>query len=184
MPEKKVNINEDIVKRFMQGDKYAFDLIFNSYHSKIYGFVYKHLKIKEDSKEIVQEVFVKLWEHRQKIHDLSLFNSYIFSIAYNTTISYLREKIKVEKYVGYVKSLQANYKEDKIVDRMIYTELKKEIESLINNLPSRQKEVYILSRKYHLSYKEISDKLKISVKTVEIHMSRALSYLRRNLKGE
>ncbi len=175
------NIDESLIKQFIIGDKQAFDLIYHFYYNKLFGFVYNHIKIEDDSKEIVQEVFVRLWENRNKIKNLTLFNSYIYTISYNSIIDYFRERAREDKYIDYIKSIQKDYSEDKIINSIDYNELADRVDTLINKLPNKQKEVFILSRKQHLSQKEISERLKISIKTVETHISRALSYLRKNL---
>ncbi len=175
------HIDENLITRFREGDMQAFDTIYNFFNRKLYAFVLKILKIEDDAREIVQDVFIKLWETRERVKSVSLFNSYLFTIAYNTSIDLVRKRINEKKYVEYINSLQKNYSLDETIDKMDYDTLNKEIEHLIEKLPLKQREVYKLSRIENLSHKEIAGKLKISVNTVENHISKALQFLRKNL---
>ena len=176
------HLDEDLITRFREGDMHAFDTVYYAYHQKLFAFVLRILKIRDDAKEIVQDVFVKLWENREKVTSYALFNSYLFTIAYNTSIDLVRKRINEKKYLDYLQSLQKNYLVDDIIDIIDYQDLNIRVEQLVEKLPLKQREVYKLSREHHLSYKEIAQKLEISVNTVEIHISKALQYLRKNLK--
>ena len=184
MPKELQHIDENLISRFREGDKHAFDIVYYAYSEKLFAFVYKILKIRDDAKEIVQDVFVKLWENREKITSYALFNSYLFTIAYNTSIDLVRKRINEKKYLDYLHSLQKNYLVDDIIDIIDYQDLNIQVEQLVEKLPLKQREVYKLSREHHLSYKEIAEKLKISVNTVENHISKALQFLRKNLKND
>ena len=182
VPNQPDHIDNNLISRFREGDMQAFDLIYHNYNKKLFAFVFKILKIQDDAKEIVQDVFIKLWENREKVTGVSLFNSYLFTIAYNTSIDLVRKRINEKKYVDYINSLQKNYSMDDTINKMNYDALNKEIGVLIEKLPLKQREVYKLSRNENLSYKEIAEKLKISVNTVENHISKALQFLRKSLK--
>lgn len=177
------NIDKITFNRFKHGDKEAFDTIYNLYSKKLYAFVYKILKTDADAKEIVQIVFIKLWEKRKKINGSELFNCYLFTIAYNASISLIRKRLSVKKYVEYVNSLQRNNSENRTIEDLDFEELNKQIQHLVDKLPAKQKEVYKLSRQDNFSYKEIAEKLNISVNTVENHISKSLAFIRKNLEG-
>ncbi len=176
------NIDELTFRRFKHGDKEAFDIIYNMYSKKLFGFVLKILKTEADAKEIVQVVFVKLWEKRKKISGSELFNCYLFTIAYNASISLVRKRLTEKKYVEYVNSLQRNNSENRTTEDLDCEELNKKIQFLVEKLPAKQKAVYKLSRIDNLSYKDIAEKLSISVNTVENHISKSLHFIRKNLK--
>jgi len=176
-------VNDEITFiRFKDGDMKAFDIIYNAYSRKLFGFIYKILKTEADTKEVVQEVFIKLWENRQKITSLALFDSYLFTIAHNKSIDTIRKRLREKKYIEYIYSLQISVSENKTLDEFDYQELKQQSDLLIEKLPQRQKEVYKLSRVEHLSYQEIAVRLNISVNTVENHMSKALQILRQGFE--
>lgn len=121
--------------RFKDGDMKAFDLIYCAYSGKLFGFIYKILKTEADAKEIVQEVFIKLWENRQKITSLALFDSYLFTIAHNISIDIIRKRLREKNYVDYIYSLQISVSENKTLDEYDYKELKQQSDLLVEKLP-------------------------------------------------
>ncbi len=159
-------------------DRVAFYHIYERYSKRLYGFVLRYIKQKEDAEEIVQEVFVKIWESRNKIDAYSSFESFLFTIAYNTTISLLRKRSNEKKYLEYLKSLQQSANSPDLIDEIQFNELNDRVQSLLNELTPRQKEIFKLSREEGLTHDEIARKLDISVNTVKKHMSNTLALLK------
>jgi RNA polymerase sigma-70 factor (ECF subfamily) len=174
-------INSKTIKQFKADDMSAFDVIYRKYNKKLYRFAYSILKIKSDAEEIVQEVFIKVWENRNKIDEYLSFESYLFTITYNSTISFIRKRTKESQYIDYLKSIQHPSIQPNIIPELEYNELKDKSEKIIELLPHRQKQIYKLNREEGLTYKEIAVKLNISINTVETHMERALKVIRKKL---
>ena len=175
------NITQELLTRLKNGDILAFDQLYELYSHKLFSFVFKILKNEAEVDDIVQEVFVKIWESRNKLEDYKLLNSYIFTIAYNNSIDLIRKRISNNKYLGHLKySASINFTPT-IVSQIEYNELNNQVEKLIANLPDRQKQVYLLHRDEGVTYTEIAEKLGISKNTVENHMVKALKYLRQNM---
>ena len=162
-------------------DRVAFFLIYERYFKRLYGFVFKYLKHKESTEEIVQEVFVKIWESRNKIDVYSSFESFLFTIAYNATISMLRKKANETKYIEHLKSLQHIDDCPDLIDEIHFNELNNQVQTLLDELSPRQKEIFQLSREEGLSHSEIAIKLKISVNTVKKHIANTLAFLKSKL---
>lgn len=156
----------------------AFDAIYNKYCHKLHGFVFRYLKQKEDAEGIVQEVFIKIWESRSKINTYSSFESFLFTIAYNATISLLRKRMSESKSKVYLKTFQELSSGDSIIDELHYKDLDHKFQTLLEQLSPRQKEIYRLSREEGLSHKDIAAKLDISENTVKNHMVTSLKFLR------
>ena len=179
-----IKISETIIEEVKNGDMAAFDIIYRAYCKRLYKFVFGIIKTESDAEEIVQDVFVKIWEAHSNIDDLALFDSYLFTIAYNSTISLIRKKMSEDKYIQHVKSLQVPV-QNKITDEDYDFEfISVRVNELVDKLPPRQREVFKLHRENELTYRQIAEKLKISINTVENHMSKALKFLRNNLKRE
>jgi len=178
-----LSLEKKWVKQIKSGDMLAFDSIYKKYSTRIYSFVFGIIKSKVDTQDIVQEVFIKLWDKRETLKEHLSFKSFLFTIAYNTTISLIRKRVKEKDFAAMVKSKQIPLDIDSGNLQLEYTELKEKLEDTINKLPKRQKEVYTLSRRNDLSYKEIAFKMGISVNTVENHMSKALKFIRSNIKN-
>ena len=174
-------VNKETIEKLKNGDMVAFDIIYRKYSPKLFGFILKILKVESDAEEIMQEVFLKIWETRDKIKAHSSFDSFIYTISYNKSINLIRKKVTEKKYVDFLKRLP-EMSESNILDDLQFMELSSQLNSLIEKLPSRQKEVFLLSREKELTYKEIAVKLNISKNTVENHMVKALKLLRENFK--
>ena len=177
----KDNISQELLTRLKNGDVLAFDQIYELYSHKLFSFVFKILKNEVEVDDIVQEVFVKIWESRSKLQDYKSLNSYIFTIAYNNSIDLIRKRISSNDYLEHLKySASINFTPT-FISQIEFNELNSHVEKLIANLPDRQKQVYLLHRVEGLTYPEIAEQLGISKNTVENHMVKALKYLRHNL---
>jgi RNA polymerase sigma-70 factor (family 1) len=165
-----------------EGNVMSFDIIFKKYNKKIYFFALSYLKNKEEAEDVVQEVFMNLWKFREQINEYYVFSSYLFKITYNATIKKFRKqssnKRQVQEMLKYI-SLEDNSTNIDVE----YNSLVEHFNKIIENLPSRQKEIFIKSCDEQLNSKEIADQLKISRKTVENYLSITKSYLKSRLKG-
>lgn len=170
--------NTELVKLLKKDDMAAFDAIYNMYCHKLHQFVFMYLKQEEDAEEIVQEVFIKIWQSRSKIDVYASFESFLFTIAYNATMSLLRKRMTETKSKEYLKSLQQIDSAEKIIDEIQFKELSQKVQNLLEQLTPRQKEIYLLSREEGLSHEEIARKLNISVSTVNNHLVNVLKFLK------
>jgi len=173
--------NSDLILLIQKDDRVAFYNIYERYSKRLYGFVLRYIKQKEDAEEIVQEVFVKVWESRNKIDAYASFESFLFTIAYNTTISILRKRTNEKKYLDHLKSLQQPTNSPNLIDEIYFNELNARVQSLLNELTPRQKEIFHLSREEGLTHDEIAKKLDISVNTVKKHIANTLTFLKSHI---
>jgi RNA polymerase sigma-70 factor (ECF subfamily) len=165
-----------------KGSHEAFAHFFEIYEKRMYGFLYKMFRSREEVEELMQIVFVKVWENRATInHELSP-NAYVFKIARNCALNMLRQKaykLLLEKQL----IENSNIIEDGETP-LIDEDLKRHIESLVTNIPERRREIFKLRYEKDLSYKEIAEQLSISENTVNTQISLALNYLRKELGKE
>ena len=159
----------------------AFDRVYELYSHKLFSFIFKILKNEAEADDIVQEVFVKIWESRHKLEDYKLLNAYIFTIAYNNSIDLIRKRINNTKYLEHLRNSSEIYTTPNLISELEFSELNTQTEKLIANLPERQKQVFILHREKGLTYPEIAEQLGISKNTVENHMAKALKYMHKNI---
>jgi len=176
--------NKELLLQLQKGDRVAFYNIYERYCKRLYGFVIRYIKVEADAEGIVQEVFIKIWESRDKLNAYTSFESYLFTIAYNATISLLRKKANEHKYLEYLKSIQQVQKAPDFIEELQFKELNDNLNSLLNKLTKRQKEIFQLSRMNGLSHEEIALKLDISVNTVKKHMVNTLSFLKKNIDNK
>ena len=175
MPEDK-----KILQRFKKGDPAAFDQLFENYYKKVYIFSLKNFRNKEDAKEAVQDVFYNLWKDRAKLKELKDIEAWIFSICLNIIRKHFRRLATERKHLRvFAESyLDSDYSTDTEVE---YRDLLEKTEKIIENLPLRQKTIFLLSRKESMSNLEISKTLNISVRTVDNQLTKSKAVIRKAL---
>ncbi|MDD4108854.1 MAG: RNA polymerase sigma-70 factor [Prolixibacteraceae bacterium] len=184
MTQAEKKIDESVIEGVKKGDLACFDIMYRYYSIRLYSFILQILKNKFDTEGIVQDTFMKIWEQREKLDTCSSLDSYLFTIAYNKTVSLLRKRLSERKYVDYLISIQNSDINTGETDNTELLEFSYRISILTEKLPDRQKEVFKLHRIKGLTYKQIAEILNISVNTVENHMVKALKYLRQNLNRD
>jgi len=180
MKEYDLHTDEDLMQEIKADNMFAFDVLYRKYSKRIYKFGFSILKSQEEAENLIQDVYLNFWENRHKVEENSSIKSYLFTIAYNSSISIIRKKARETQFIEYLKTLQ-DLNEEPVNVELEYNELTNKLDEIINALPRRQKEVYLLNRVECLKYKEIADRLHISVNTIENHMSRALKTIREKL---
>jgi RNA polymerase sigma-70 factor, ECF subfamily len=173
--------NKELLLLMRKDDMVAFYQLYERYSRRLYGFVIRYMKLEADAEEIVQEVFIKIWESRNKIDVYSTFDSFLFTIAYNAMISQFRKRTNEKKYLEHLKSLQQVETATDLNDEIHYNELNKKVQALLNELTPRQKEIFQLSREEGLTHEEIAIKLDISVNTVKKHITNTLAFLKSHI---
>lgn len=180
----KVTVTEtDLVERLRQGDLEAFDMIYDMYAGKLYSFGMKYLRNSADAEELVQSVFMKVWENSKKLDRNLSFRSYLFTIAYNDICKLFRRKSYLRKYVD-----ETLYENSEITvsteEGIDYQSVIAEVQKIMNTLPEKQKEVFIKSRLEGKSAKEISAELGLSPGTIDNYISGAMKFIRSRLNKD
>ena len=158
-------------------DKASFEALFRNHFAGLCFFAHKYVKDFEAAKEIVQDAFLSLWEKRETIDMDRPVKSYLTMIIHNKCTNYLRDNRKFDQNILNLENL-SELPEYEDSDSMVEEELKEKIDSAIEELPEKCKQVFVMNRYENLKYQEIADKLQISVKTVETQMSKALQHMR------
>ncbi|MDD4193630.1 MAG: sigma-70 family RNA polymerase sigma factor, partial [Mangrovibacterium sp.] len=157
--------------------------IFRQYNKKVYAFSLRNLKNREDAEGVVQEVFVNLWKDRAKLRDVKNLEYWIFGICFNVIRKHFRKMLREKQHLR--KFAEINSSDDHLsVNEAEYQDLLEKAETIIEKLPLRQKSVFLLSKKDGLSNAEIAEKLRISKKTVENHLTCAKSFIKKALVDE
>lgn len=163
-----------------RGKEYAFDFFFNYYYPGLCIYAQKMGSLsKEEARDVVQDVFVKFWNDREKLDVLFSIRSYLFVSVKNKCLDLLRKKnrnIKIQEITD----------QHDITDESFESFVLSELESLFNNslnkLPERCREIFEMSRLHGLKNREIATKLNLSEKTVENQVTKALHILKEELK--
>lgn len=172
-----------LLKQVAGGDEQAFRLIFDYYKEIFYSVAFKMTRSQNISEEIIQEVFVTLWEKRKLIAGANRPDSYVFTILHNSIYAHFR-KLAHERQFKLKLELQIENSENSIETRLDEKENRIILENIINQLPLQQKLVYKLAKQEKLSRHEIARQLNISPNTVRNHLSSAIENLRNSLKRE
>lgn len=163
------------------GNKKAFEQLFVEWYDPLCRYAYGLLPDTDDAEDIVQKMFCKLWDQRSNLEIHTSVKSYLYRIVHNDCLNKIKQrKIRMEhhEYLAYTGQNTVNNTDT----RVISGELNRQIETAIENLPPRCREVFRLSRYEYLSYAEIARKLNITHNTVETQIVKALKILRKELK--
>lgn len=172
---------EEVLKSFAEGNELAFVRIFDRYYPKVFGIGLELFKSREMAKEVVQEVFIKLWERQTEFGHVRELEAFIYTMARNLALDMLKSQTREIKNC-YKYSLSRDLAEnstENVVQTRDYEDL---VNKEVGRLPRGQKQVYELSRIQGLTHQEIAEHLNISYTTVNKHLNRALTKLRKNLK--
>ncbi|MFA6677408.1 MAG: RNA polymerase sigma-70 factor [Bacteroidales bacterium] len=180
--QKIAGIDEELlVKRLKAGDQTAFELLFKHYYPGLLVFATQITLDKEEAIEIVQDFFVNFWTKHATLKNEKSIKSYLFTSIKNRSINFLKKQKYNERIIQDMTYLSENsplYEPDIFVE----SELQQKIKDAIDKLPKRCGEIFVMSRIEGLSNDEIANKLSISKRTVETHISKALKVLRIELK--
>jgi len=171
------------VAALKSGNALAFDELFRLYGKRLYHFSLGYVKSKTDAEEVVQDVFMKIWNNRSSLNPDLSFSAYLFKIAYRNIAERFRKITQEKKYLHDIASEILIFTEE-MDERANYQSLLELVEKLIQKLPERQKEVIVLRRIEGLSVADIAARLDISPKTVEHHITEALKNIKAGLDPE
>jgi len=168
----------------------SFSDLYLVYYSKLLRFAKDFVMLEEDAENIAQDVFTDLWEKREAMDRVENMNAYLFSLVRNKCLDHLKHKVIEQKYAENVQAaflielklkLQSLDRFD-VSDLSEGNELEERVNAAIDSLPKRCRDIFLLSRMEGLKYREISERLGVSVNTVECQMGIALKRLRMRLK--
>ncbi len=162
--------------KLKQGDKRSFELVFKMYYPQLCLFANKYCDDFEAAKEVVQDLFIYMWENREKLEDMKSVKAYFFAAVRFNSIR--RNEEKKRKRVDILEVPEDMLKID-FSDEIAYTELQEKIFQSIEQLPPRCKKIFEMSRFDQMSYRRIASTLGISPRTVEAQISKALKHIQK-----
>lgn len=176
--EKHVYKEEERLRALSCDDMKAFDAIFIEYFPKIKRFLSGFLD-STDAEDLSQDLFVKLWQNRSILIGIENLNAYLYRVAKNTLYSYLERTLKAE--TSPIETYSDISTSEALEETLFAKELEELIDLTIERMPCQRKTIFIMSRKEGLTNQEIAERLTISKRTVETHISAALSDIRKVL---
>lgn len=173
-------LNDDLehIVKLKQGDLASFDVLFKKYSERLYAFALSITKEPYVAEEITQLVFMKIWEKRSRIEEHQSFKSFLFSITYSETISWLRKENSEKRKINMIGSENFTLSTNETNFTIEFNNIQGMANEIIDSLPEKRREIFKLSREQGYSNKEIAKLLNISIKTVENQMTAALKTLK------
>jgi len=178
----------NVIQGLKTGDESVYILLFNEYYVSLCSYSRRYVGRKDIAEEIVSDTFFKIWENRKKLNIETSVKSYLFQAVANNSLYFLRKlkrEEKIEDYFSGSENENIGFKEvaENLTEQsLIMQELTSRIEDAINQLPLQQQTVFRLKRFEGKKNKEIAEEMGLSVKTVEMHLSKAMISMRKNLK--
>jgi len=169
----------ELLNKLTLDDEQAFAILFHSYKNKIYGFILGITSSKEISKDIVQDVFLKIWKMRRRACEIENFNALIYRMARNAALDHLKRASRESTVLSHL-SVISKESTDPFED-IKAAEIKVKYENALQKLPKQQRLVYELKHLQGIEYPEIAKKLRLSVPTIRSHFRNALNSLKSNL---
>lgn len=174
--------DDQLLRLIGRGDEKAFNVLFERYRNRLYSYLVKVTKSKESAEEATLDVFLKIWNARQALHEIANFEAFLFRVVHNKAIDCLRraktsQMMRQELWAGLEELADAAAADQKILNAD--TEIA--IHTAVNQLSPQRQQVFRLSREEYLSYDQIAERMQISRHTVRNHVSAALQFIRSHL---
>jgi len=178
----------DIIKGLLIGDEEIYIFLFRQYYVSLCAYSRRYVGRKDIAEEIVSDTFLKIWENRKTLIINSSVKAYLFHAVCNNSLNYLRKLKKENNLEGYFSETTfenigfeaTSYEIEE--HSMIMENISLKIEEAVYQLPGQQQKVFRLRRLEGRKTKEVAEILGLSVKTIEMHLSKATLHLRQNLK--
>lgn len=169
-----------LLQSLKRGDDAAFTLLYKKYWSEVYNFSRLYLNTKEAAEEVVQEVFVKLWELRETLRPEENFKGFLFIITRNVIFNQHRKQVNEIQYKMSLLEIQ-NEELYHMEDELEKRELREFLDRLISRMPEQRQIIFNLKRYEDLSYREIATRLNITERMVERNLYKAMKFLKENI---
>jgi len=172
-----MNASEEkvLLQQIAAGDEKAFAVLVERKWNNIYSQALTYIKSTHYAQDVVQEVFLKIWQKRKELPKVERFDSFLFIIARNHIVSELRKRINSSLTLDNLDFVEENFVPDKTLSQK---NLHQVLSQAINLLPQQQKTAYLLSRDEGLSHEQIARQMQLSKETAKKHICRALNFLR------
>lgn len=179
--------DQEWIARIRAGDPRAFEALFSAHYEPLVRFAYGLLQSRAAAEEVVQEIFLKLWEQRARWEVQRTLRTYLYGATRNGALNALRHA-DIEQRLAARMDTHSDTASAGVMPRMVgadervrVQELRAAIARAIERLPARCRETFVLSREHQMTYEQIADVMGVSVRTVEEQIGRAIKSLRTSL---
>ncbi len=169
------------LRKIKDGDINSFEMLFHRFYKGLFGYARTLVSSGEVAEEVVQDVFYNVWKNRESLRITRSWQSYLFRSVYNNSMMYLR-KTRREHTMEEGMVPEPRDRAPDPSQELQFHEMSDKVSEAIRDLPERTREIFLMNRQEGLKYREIAERLSISVKTVEANMGKALRALRNTLE--
>ncbi|WP_205508883.1 RNA polymerase sigma factor [Longitalea arenae] len=173
-----IHTDELLLSQVADGDKDAFTLLYRRYWQSLFTTAAKALRSKTDAADLVQDIFLSIWNRRHDLRITGSLAAYLQTSVKYSVIKYIEKNITRRDYLVLITEMLVHYQPPDAESQLQIKELQSLIQSAVEQMPQKMREVYQLSRKHHLSHKEIAERLGISDETVKKHIQHALQIIK------
>lgn len=170
---------EYLLQQLAEGSEAAFTAIFLRYRGRLYHYIFTITNSREIAEDTVHDVFLKIWNARQRLADISNISAYLFRVCHNQAISGLRRMAKETLILTELRQGTIPFLPE--ADPASQREIRAYIHQAVNKLSPQQRQVFLLSRQDGLRHRQIAEELGVSVNTVKTHLAQALRFLREEI---
>lgn len=181
-----MGIDEEILllKKLSEGDQRSFESLYLQYRQLVYTGVWKLMKCHDTSQEILQDVFVKVWQNRAKIDTSKSFRAYLYTISQSTVYDYFRRIASDQAKVNQFSKNYSAIKTNEIEEQIAFTEVQQHLDTILESMPERCRQVFVLCKIEGRSYDEVAKLLNISTATINNHIVKATRIIKSNWTWE
>ncbi|WP_374745660.1 RNA polymerase sigma factor [Parapedobacter sp. 2B3] len=173
-------VENELLQRLRKGDESAFALVYHRYGGRVFANILRLVKDKAQAEDLLQDVFVRVWQYRATIDEQKSFKSYLFAISKNLVYNYFRRASLETQVAAYIAS-QSSELYRHVDEQVQYHESHQIIEQAIQSLPPKRREVYMLCKIQGMSYEEASKLLGCSVAAINAHIVKATKAIKKQV---
>jgi len=173
-----IHTDETLLSLIADGDKEAFTMLYRRYWESLFATAARALRSKTDAADLVQDIFLSIWNRRNDLQITGSLAAYLQTSVKYKVIKYIEKNITRRDYLVLLTDVLVNFQPPDVESQLQVKELQHAIHSAVEQMPNKMREVYQLSRKHHLSHKEIAERLDISDETVKKHIQHALAIIK------
>ncbi len=171
---------KDLLLRLQQGDEVAFEAIYRKYSLRLFGFILRLVKDRDVAEDLLQEMFIKVWQNRSGIDLEKSYHTYLFTIAKHLVYNYIRRTSLKVQVAAYITS-QSSELYSHVEEQLYFREFNEALQQAIDSLPPRRRDVYIRCKVTGMSYQQAADELGCSVAAVNAHIVKATKTIKDHL---
>jgi RNA polymerase sigma-70 factor (family 1) len=173
-------IEQNNIKALCKGSQRAFEVLFLYYQPKLVYFLTGFIKDSEIARDIAQDIFLSIWNNKERLSEVKSFKAYVFKMGKNSICNYYDHSLVNEKFIAEQLIRPVDFES---TEEFIFAQqLQSLIDIAVNQMPTQRKTIYVMSRIDGLSNAEIAEKLQITKRTVENHLTAALADIRKTIK--